>query len=106
MNNQESKQDMEHFKKEMTQLHTDLSKMTEKVDEMYFALMGNKLAKDGGLVKRIENLEQNLEEVETNIETLVKKNVGFEVYQKVIWGAVGTIIGLIFSYVIQVMISK
>ena len=101
MNNQEPK-NMEQFKEEMKQVHKDLKEMTGKVDKMFYALMGNELAKDGGLVGRIEKLEKRIDNNELDIESIQKKNVGFEIYQKIMWTALG---GLL-TFVLESVFSK
>lgn len=57
-----------------------IGEIARKVDEMYSALIGNELTKDGGMIKR-------LDEVESKVELLVSFKNRF------IW-TVGIIIGL------------
>lgn len=94
---------MEHT--ELQQIRTDMSDMKGKVDEMYFALMGNKIGKDGGLVGRIEELETTMDEHEKDIQGLKEKNVKMEVYQKIMWTAIGFATASVFSILLSTILK-
>lgn len=45
-------------------LAADVAHMKKQVNEMYTALIGNQISKDGGMVKRLAAAEQRIEKVE------------------------------------------
>jgi hypothetical protein len=101
---------MEHT--ELQQIRTDMKGMSVKVDsmggkvdEMYDALMGSRIGKDGGLVGRIEDLELITDKHSKSIVELNEKNVKVEVYQKIMWGCVGGVAAMLFTYVINLLIK-
>lgn len=95
--------------------------MSAKVDKMYYALMGNELSKDGGLVQRIielegdnaklevklnlvkEELENKIEELEKEVEEVKVGKAKSEIYLRIIYGLVGVastaVIGAIVNYI-------
>lgn len=89
---------MEDLKKEITNINS-------KVDKMYYALMGSDITKDGGLVARVVKGEQKIETLKDEVEEIKKKNAKIEVYQRFIWGAVGSSVTLMFTYVINILIK-
>lgn len=88
---------------EMHQLQTDMRDMKGKVDKMFYALMGNEIAKDGGLVKRIERLEEAFEKQEETLEALSEKNSKIEIYQKILWTSLGFVAASVFGYVLSLI---
>ena len=83
---------------ELLQQVTDIK---GKVDKMYDALMGNSISKDGGLVKRIEVLEETDYEILEKIASIEKKSIKMEVYQKIMWSCIGGTVGIAFAYLVQ-----
>lgn len=103
---QQSKPSMENVQQQLNKFDKRQSEMQEKVDKMYFALMGNELARDGGLVGRIEELEETDKNILKELQELKGKNIGFEIYQKIMWSMVGGVVALVFSYVVNLMFEK
>jgi hypothetical protein len=79
-------------------LQTDMKDMKGKVDKMYFALMGNELARDGGLVGRIEK-------VEATVEKLEKAALKFAIHQRIMWSCLGAAAGIVFTYIVQTILK-
>ena len=90
-------------------LQKDMHEVKLKVSEMYYALMGNPLSKDGGLIGRIDRIEKRLEnnddrmdKQEKRIDKQDEKQSIITVYQKVayiIGGAIGSaILNYIFNH--------
>lgn len=90
----------------MESIEIELKKITAKVDKMYFALLGNELTRDGGLVGRINKLEEVTNKLDEDIEALTKKNLVMQVYQRIMWAAIGGTVGLVFSYVVQLFFTS
>jgi hypothetical protein len=76
------------------------------LDKLYTALMGNEIAKDGGLVARILHLEETCESLqEGQIE--IKEAAGkSKVYMKIMWGALGFASASLFTYVLALIFKK
>lgn len=84
-------------------LKNEFVEMKDKFDEVYYALVGNKLTNDGGLVKRIGENETEIEEIRSRIEDMEKKNVKSELYVKILWGTGGFIASALFTYILQLI---
>lgn len=87
----------------ITQLQTDIKDMKGKVDTMFFALMGNEIAKDGGLVGRIETLETVHEKIDERMTKIETTHTKLEVYQKVMWVFAGGFGSFLISFVIELI---
>lgn len=70
---------MDHIKPE------DFATMRDQVNEMYTALVGDRISNDGGLVKRIDKMEGRMEAVE-KIGTKIGWQVGM------LWLSAGVIL--------------
>lgn len=86
---------------ELRDMRTDITNMKAKVDKMYYALMGNEIGKDGGLVGRIEELEVVTEKHDKSIQDLKDTNVKVLVYQKIMWTAIGFAAAALFSVLLS-----
>jgi hypothetical protein len=88
--------EMEHTNQ---QFQTDFKDMKDKVNQMYYAMLGNDLTKDGGLVGRIQKLETASDEMQKG-------------YQKITWthriliAAASLITGSLGTYIISQLIHK
>lgn len=105
MNDDEKKQftvmqsDIEQIKLRMTSLGSQM-------DKMYFALMGNEIAQDGGLVRRIVDLETDVKEIK---EQLIEINADASKnrwHVNVMWGAGGAVIMALFSLFLSYIFKK
>lgn len=54
----------------MEYLEKEIHAIGDKVDEMYIALIGSPLTKDGGLIKRVGDLETITEDHQNRIEQI------------------------------------
>lgn len=70
----------------MEYLEKEIHSIGDKVDEMYIALLGSPLTKDGGLIKRVADLEETVSSFEEDFEKLKMNNYKISVYQRWIWG--------------------
>jgi hypothetical protein len=94
------------LKQEMTQLKEEVGEIKETVGDIYSALMGNKLAKDGGLVSRIAELERENELLKVRVEILEKEKGKSDIYVKIIWGAAGVICTAVIGFVLSLIIKR
>lgn len=91
---------------EMTEVKKDLHEMKSQMNEMYQALIGNKVLNDGGLVGRVHKIEEHMEKLEIRIESIESKSSKMEVYQKIMWSCLGAVSMAVFAYVVQYVIHK
>lgn len=87
----EEKTQMSGMQNDIKEIKEQFSDMREKVDKMYYALIGNELAQDGGLVQRIKDNEIEVVKMQKQIDALVKRHDRNALYLKIIWTMVGTI---------------
>lgn len=105
MNDQEKIQ-FTHMGTDIEQIKIHMTSLGSKVDKMYLALMGSEIAKDGGLVGRIEELEQNVHEIKeqlTDIKADASKN---RWHVNVMWGASGAVVMALFSLFLSYIFKK
>jgi len=74
----------------------DVAHMKTQVNEMYTALIGNGITKDGGLVKRIDDIEQRQELMDKRQEKIDSKQTVINTYIKLLWGAAAAIVTSIY----------
>lgn len=86
---------------EIQALRDEIHDLTEKVEELYIALIGSKLTKDGGVIKRVDLLESDFDNMKIEIETLKKKNFKLEFYQKIAWVLGGSVGIEIIRYLLE-----
>lgn len=60
------------LKKSVAAQHLVISSMSGKTDEIYYALIGNKLSSDGGLVKQIHDMKDRQEKFETDVKKRIE----------------------------------
>jgi hypothetical protein len=90
---------------EITEIKSDVADIKKKLAEMYTALMGSSLTKDGGLVNRVIESENQIELLTLRITEIEKNGHKHKLYLSIIWaigGAIGTsIILAIISHFIK-----
>ena len=63
----------ENSRNEISEIKKDVSEIKQKTEQMFYALMGNELSKDGGLVKRIVDNEVEAEKLSLRIDSLAER---------------------------------
>lgn len=107
------KQEMDNLKREVGEKVDKLSESVEgiesTVNEISFALMGNKFTKDGGIIGKMVQMETKMElnytQLEQRVETLEKKETKHDVYVKILWTVVGAV-GMSVLYMVLNIIFK
>jgi len=79
-----------------TNFAADVAHMKNQVNEMYTALVGNGITKDGGLVKRMDEMELRQELMDKRQEKIDSKQTITGTYIKLLWGAAAAIITSIY----------
>lgn len=93
--------EQEHRKQVDQDIHDIKNKIASalpKIDLMYSALVGNKIANDGGLFGRMTSLEKRVTTVEDEVEAIKGIKSKQQVYINIIWIAVGSLVTLIISH--------
>jgi uncharacterized protein (UPF0335 family) len=105
MNDQEKIQ-FTHMQTDIEQIKISMVDQSNKVHKMYLALMGSDIARDGGLVGRIEDLENDVHEIKeqlTDIKADASKN---RWHVNVMWGASGAVIMALFTLLLSYIFKK
>lgn len=92
------------LKQKMDTMEGQFSDMGEKLDQMYYALLGNELTKDGGLIGRIIQLEKDVAVLEQKTETLERERNKSDIYVNILWAAGGVICTGIIGYILSVVL--
>lgn len=87
-------------------IKTEISRMDKKMDKVMVALMGSDLAKDGGLISRIAELEDDNEALRRELDAVKVTNQKIELYQKIIWALGGSIASGVFGYILKLIFEK
>jgi hypothetical protein len=85
--NPNHKPELDLMNSHIEEIRNDLLSMKNTIIEMYHALVGNSVLKDGGLVKKFEDLESKVLKQADDLEDL-KNN-----YIKLKWLALGVAVG-------------
>lgn len=93
-------------KKRFLSMEKDIHEIKVGMKDISTALLGSQLTKDGGLVKRIIELEGIVEQLEGKISEQEKKTSKIELYQKIMWTSVGGVAMAILSFVLQFVFKK
>lgn len=93
-------------------MEPNMQEMAKKVDKIYFALMGSDITQDGGLVKRV--IEMELEQIELRrdiekwkdayeekLDVVIATQTKMRIYISLLWTAAGIIIGGILATLIS-----
>lgn len=110
------KQEMDNLKREVSdvgekfdELSENVKGMADTVNEISFALMGNKFTKDGGIIGKIIQMDAeiklNYKTLEGRVEALEKKENRNDVYVKILWTVVGAV-GMSVLYMVLNIIFK
>lgn len=69
-----------------------------KVDQIYYAIVGNEMSKDGGMLKRLNDVEDDVQQL-------------LQFKQKFVWtmgliAAGGSVVGFLLQFLISYLIKK
>lgn len=86
---------------EITEIKANVADIKSKLAEMYTALMGSSLTKDGGLVSRVLDSEHQIERLTTRIQNIEKNSEKHKQLIQIIWTASGAVGGGIVIAIIS-----
>lgn len=84
-------------------IKTQLSEQSIKIEKMLIALLGSDLTQDGGLVRRINELEQEKDRLCEELEDIKARSSKLEFHQKIMWGVGGFSLAAIVSQLISII---
>jgi hypothetical protein len=102
----EEKRQFTHMQTDIESIKISMTSMGNQVDKMYFALMGNEIAKDGGLVRRIEVLENDVHEIKDQLTGIQADASKSRWHVNVMWGASGAVAMALFSLLLSYLFKK
>jgi hypothetical protein len=79
----------------------DFIVMKMQVTEMYTALIGNNISKDGGLVGQIKNIDHRQDRLDERMGKMEKTIIKMAVYIKLFWASIGSTATAVFSLIIK-----
>jgi hypothetical protein len=88
----------ENLEQDINAIKNNLSTFGMKLEMVYAALVGNEIAKDGGLVADIAGQQKQILRLKERIEKVEAKESKRQLYVNIIWGAVSAIIALIVTH--------
>lgn len=91
---------------DIDQIKITVNSLVNKVDQMYFALMGNQIAQDGGLVGRIKELETDVHDIKEQLVEIKADASKSRWHVHVMWGASGAVIMALFSLFLSYIFKK
>jgi hypothetical protein len=90
-------------KPELQQLREDLHIIKEKVDRLYLAFVGNDLTQDGGVVKRVSDLEEDVALLKEHYDESSKKDFKILFYLRIVWILVGGLGFELIKYILDII---
>lgn len=94
------------LKVEMGNLKEQMDGVSNKVDEIYYALLGNTLTKDGGLIGRVIQLETDKKVLEKRVEVLESEKKQSDIYVKILWAAGGVVCTMLLTLLLNYLFKK
>jgi len=91
---------------DIRQMKKDISDFGQKLDTIYYALVGNELAQDGGLIRRVADLEMQKAALAERVDILEKAALKASVRLHIIWGLGGAILAIVFSVIVDHVLKK
>jgi hypothetical protein len=84
----------------MQELRKELYEIKGTLHLVHSALIGNPLTNDGGMVKRMVEAEERVENIEKKIISMDKINIKLKVYVAILWAMAGSVATSIFVLII------
>ena len=105
MNDQEKIQ-FTHMQTDIETIKHQMTIQGSQLDKMYYAIMGSELARDGGLVGRIEDLEKDTKDIKDTLIEIKADASKNRWHVNVMWGASGAVIMALFSLFLSYIFKK
>lgn len=79
----------------------DVSKLSNTLSEVHQAIIGNSMTRDGGIVQRVIDLENEASSLSNRIIAISAKMTKAELYVKIIWAMGGSIAGALLIWLVS-----
>ena len=86
---------------DIREIKSEVSILSNQFRQVYDAIVGNAMTKDGGLVQRIIDTECELEKVKLRVLELERRETKAAIYVNIIYGTCGIIVSLIVNFFIK-----
>lgn len=97
---------MEEIRNDLNKLERDIGEIKLTLHKVHTAIVGSELSKDGGIVKRLSDVESLIDDYEKRLIVQEKKQIKYNVYTIIMWVCAGGIGMAIFSYVMLLVFHK
>lgn len=91
----------QNLERDINAIKNNLSAFGMKLEMVYAALVGNEIAKDGGLVKDISNQREEIAKLTKRVEKVEQRESKRQLYVKIIYAGVVGIIIYIFTHIFK-----
>jgi len=91
----------QNLERDINAIKNNLSAFGMKLEMVYAALVGNEIAKDGGLVKDISNQRDEIANLTKRVEKVEQRESKRQLYVKIIYAAVAGIVIYIFTHIFK-----
>jgi hypothetical protein len=78
----------------MEDMSRDMAEVKAQVKEIYTALVGDKISRDGGMVRRLDTVEEKVDGID-------KRTRRMGTYLKILWTSAGGVAMAIYSLIIK-----
>lgn len=93
-------EDIQH---DINLIKNNLSTFGLKLSLVYDALVGNEIAKDGGLVEEIKKMKEFNRSLSSRVSKVERDQTRKQLYINIIYGAVGVIITLLITHFLNLI---
>lgn len=81
----------------------DIKKLLSQVHD---AIIGNPLSRDGGMARRLHDVEKQMENLETQITETKMKQAKQNIYVIIMWTSLGGVATAIFAYILSLLFNR
>lgn len=98
--------EMEELTKEFNRLDKAVWEIKKTLNIVHDAIVGNSLAKDGGMVQRLVDVEAQVEVLSSRLEAAEKKQIKYHVQTVIMWSSLGAVGMAVFVFLIEYVFKK
>jgi hypothetical protein len=91
----------ENLDQDITAIKNNLSAFGMKLEMVYAALVGNEIAKDGGLVADIAGQQRQISRLKERIEKVEKNETRKHVYINILWAVAGVVATFVLTHIFK-----
>ena len=88
-----------NLEQDINAIKNNLSAFGMKLEMVYAALVGNEIAKDGGIVADIMHQREQIKELAERVQKVEERESKRQVYVRIIYACVAMIVTLVGTYI-------